>query len=54
MCDVGTAHPTDKQMIVNSKDPKKGQRQGIGWVSVIHGHNVVCSGDQGGVIECDP
>jgi hypothetical protein len=47
MCDEGTAHPADKQMIVNSKDPKKGQWLGNGWVSLMHGHRVACSGDQG-------
>jgi len=34
-------------MIVNSKDPKKGQRLGNEWVSLMHGHLVACSGDQG-------
>jgi len=37
MCDEGTAHPADKQMIVNSKSPKKGQTLGNGWVSLMHG-----------------
>jgi hypothetical protein len=47
MCDEGTAHPADKQMIVNSKDPKKGQRLGNGWVSLMHGRRVACNGDRG-------
>jgi hypothetical protein len=47
MCNEGTAHPADKQMIVNSKDPKKGQRLGNGWVSLMHGVCVGCNGGQG-------
>jgi len=47
MCNEGTAHPADKQMIVNSKDLKKGQRLGNGWVSLMRGHCVTCNGDQG-------
>jgi hypothetical protein len=47
MCDEGIAHPACKQMIVNSKDPKKGQRLGSDWVSLMNGHRVACSGDQG-------
>jgi len=40
MCDEGTAHPADKQMIVNSKSPKKGHTLGNGWVSLMRGHCV--------------
>jgi len=47
MYNEGTAHPADEQIIVNSKDPKKGQRLGNGWVSLMHGHCVACSGNQG-------
>lgn len=54
MCDEGTAHPADKQMIVNSKDPQERPkvRQWLGkfdaWTS--------CSMQwgSGGVTECGP